>query len=112
MKDQLKSEAKEQYPFTDLEKRAVNYVATDDIAMFADGGTRMIYEHYYIKGSEIENSKLLEEITRLKAELEKERELRKELVDSLHALLKYSRRWLDEYTNEIIQSLIQKAKDL
>lgn len=53
-----------------------------------------------------------EEITRLKAELEKDRELRKELVDSLHALLKYSRRWLDEYTNEIIQSLIEKAKNL
>lgn len=53
-----------------------------------------------------------EEITRLKAELEKERELRKELVDSLHALLKYSRRWLDEYTNEIIQSLIERQKDL
>lgn len=57
-----------------------------------------------------DRERLEQEITRLKAELEKERELRNELVDSLHALLKYSRRWLDEYTNERIQSLIERQK--
>lgn len=73
------SEAKEQYPFTDLEKRAVNYVRNDDLSLFADEEAEMIYEHYYIKGAELENANLLDEITRLKAELERERELRKSL---------------------------------